>query len=95
MPLTLNLVAIEIAGLIALWSVVNDLRTRKAATSKAWTVDFAHNRIGFCLLVAFKIAFVAFAGAMLLHALGLIGDPVAALKQALPFFGRRSPAGID
>jgi hypothetical protein len=87
--LTLNLVAIEIAGLIALWSIANDLRSRKAATSKAWTVDFAHNRIGFCLLVAFKIAFIAFAAAMLLHALGLIGDPVAALQQALPFFGRR------
>jgi hypothetical protein len=86
---TLNLVAIEIAGLIALWSVASDLRTRKAATSKAWTVDFAHNRIGFCLLVAFKVAFVAFAAAMLLHALGLIGNPVAALKQAMPFFGRR------
>jgi hypothetical protein len=89
LPLTLNLVAIEIAGLIALWSIANDLRSRKAATSKAWTVDFAHNRIGFCLLVAFKIAFIAFAAAMLLHALGLIGEPVAALKQALPFFGRR------
>lgn len=89
MPLTLNLVAIEIAGLIALWTVVNDLRTGKAATTKTWTVDFAHNPVGFCLLVAFKIAFVAFAAAMLLHALGLIGDPVAALKQALPFFFRR------
>lgn len=67
MPLTLNLIATEIAGLIALWSVASDLRTGKAATSKTWTVDFAHNRIGFCLLVAFKVAFVAFAAAMLLR----------------------------
>jgi hypothetical protein len=87
--LTLNLIATEIAGLIALWSVASDLRTGKAATSKAWTVDFAHNRIGFCLLVAFKIAFVAFAAAMLLHAFGMVGDPVAALKQAAPFLTPR------
>jgi len=88
LSLTLNLVAIEIAGLIALWSVANDLRTGKAATSKAWTVDLADNRTGYLLLVACKIGFVSFAAAKLLHAVGLIGDPVAALKLAWPFLGQ-------
>ncbi len=91
MPLTLGTAVFAIAGLIALWSVANDIGSGKAATTKpAWTIDRDENPGGFWFTVLCKAAFVGFAIAVLLHALGLIGDPVVWIQQTFPFFARRS-----
>ncbi len=89
MPLTLGTAVFAIAGLVALWSVASDIRSGKAATTKpAWTIDRQENPGGFWFTVLCKAAFVGFAIALLLHALGLIGDPVAWIRQTFPFLAR-------
>lgn len=78
----------EVAGLIALWSVTSDIRNG-AATARTWTIYFNENPLGFLLVVLVKTGFVFLAVAVLLHSFGMVGDPIAALQQALPFLARQ------
>ena len=77
----------EILGLWSLWSIANNLRTGVATNGKM-TIDLRQNAGGFYLTIACKAAFVCFALAVLLNALGLIGDPFAWLARTFPFFAR-------
>jgi len=72
-----------ILGLIALRAIRNNIRTGMA-TSRGWTCTIYANPIRFCLIVSTRAAFVALAFAEILHAFGLVGDPLAHIKHALP-----------
>jgi hypothetical protein len=73
-----------IIGLFAIWGIQKDITTG-TATSRGWTCTIDDNPFGFCLIVCTKAAFVGLAVAEILHACGLVGDPVANIKHALPF----------
>ena len=73
-----------ILGLIALRAIRNNIRSG-TATSRGWTCTIYANPIRFCLIVSTRAAFVGLAFAEILHAFGLVGDPIANLKHALPF----------
>jgi hypothetical protein len=73
-----------VLGLYSLWALANELRTG-IATGRRSTIDVRENPGGFCLLIFIKAAFVCFAVAVLLNALGLIGDPFVWMRQNLPF----------
>jgi hypothetical protein len=77
----------EILGLWSLWSIVNNLRTGVATNGKM-TIDIRENAGGFYLTIACKAAFVGFAIAVLLNALGLIDDPFAWFARTFPFMVR-------
>lgn len=77
----------EILGLWSLWSIVNNLRTGIATNGKM-TIDIRDNAGGFYLTIACKAAFAGFAMAVLLNALGLIGDPFAWFARTFPFMVR-------
>ena len=77
----------EILGLWSLWSIVNNLRTGIATNGKM-TIDIRENAGGFYLTIACKAAFVGFAIAVLLNALGLIDDPFAWFARTFPFMVR-------
>ena len=78
----------EVLGLWSLWSIVNDLRTG-SMTNGGMTIDLSDNPGGFYLTIACKAAFVSFAFAVLLNALGLIGDPFVWFTQTFPFLVHR------
>jgi len=73
-----------ILGLIALRAIRNNIRSG-TATSRGWTCTIYANPIRFCLIVSTRAAFVGLAFAEILHAFGLVGDPIANIKHALPF----------
>ena len=77
----------EIVGLWSLWSIASDLRTGIASNGRM-PIDIRDNAGGFYLTVACKAGFVCFAIAVLLNALGLIGDPFAWIARTLPFLVR-------
>jgi hypothetical protein len=76
--------AFLILGLAAIWGIGKNITTG-TASSRGWTCTIDDNPIGFCLIVSMKGAMVGFAIAEILFALGLMGDPLARIKQALPF----------
>jgi hypothetical protein len=78
-------------GLYSLSSLVSDLRTGIAASSKG-NVDVREYPGWFYLLILTKTAFVSFAFAVVLHAFGLIGDPFVWMRQNLPFLMPRQQA---
>jgi hypothetical protein len=71
-------------GLYSLASLVGDLRTGVAA-SRNRSLDAREYPGWFYLLVSTKAAFVGFTCAVVLHAFGLIGDPLVWMRQTLPF----------
>jgi hypothetical protein len=71
-------------GLFSLASLVSDLRTGVAA-GRNRNVDVREYPGWFYLLVFTKTAFAGFAFAVVLHAFGLISDPMVWMQQALPF----------
>ena len=74
----------EAVGAIALWSMVIDLKAG-STTNRGFTFDAKENPGGFYLIMFGKGAVGCFAIAMLLHSLGLIGDPAIWLHQTFPF----------
>jgi hypothetical protein len=84
MPPAVNAAVFLILGLAAIWGIGKNITTG-TASSRGWTCTIDDNPIGFCLIVSMKGALVGFAIAEILFALGLIGDPIARIKQALPF----------
>jgi hypothetical protein len=77
----------EIMGLWSLWSIMSDLRTG-IATNGRMPIDIRDNAGGFYLTVACKAGCICFAVAVLLNALGLIGDPFAWMARTFPFMAR-------
>jgi hypothetical protein len=71
-------------GLYSLWGLLNELRTG-VAWNRGGNIDVRENPGGFYLLAFIKVAFICFATAVVLHAFGLIGDPVAWMRHYLPF----------
>jgi hypothetical protein len=84
MPPPLVATIFGILGLIALRAIRNNIRSG-TATSRGWTFTIAEDPMRFCLIVSTRLALVGFAFAEILHAFGLIGDPIAQVKHALPF----------
>jgi hypothetical protein len=73
-------------GLYSLWGLANDLRTGVAVNrNRDSGIDVRENPGGFYLRVFVKAAFVCFATAVVLHAIGLIGDPFVWMRHYLPF----------
>jgi hypothetical protein len=54
-------------------------------SSRGWTCTIDGNPVGFCLIISMKAGFVGVAIAEILYAFGLVGDPFAHTKHALPF----------
>jgi hypothetical protein len=55
------------------------------ASSRGWTCTIDGNPVGFCLIISMKAAFVGLAIAEIFYAFGLVGDPFAQIRRALPF----------
>jgi hypothetical protein len=72
-----------ILGLLAIWGIRNSIRSG-TATDRGWTCTIEDNLIGFCLIVSTKAACVGLAVAEILYAFGLVDDPIAHIKHALP-----------
>jgi len=72
-----------VLGLIALWSIMNNLATGNAET-RWWIVNVKENPGGFYLIIFSKAAFISFSIAVVLHAFGLIGDPFVWMRQFFP-----------
>jgi hypothetical protein len=73
-----------ILALAAIWGIRQNISSGTASNS-GWTCTIDDNPIGFCLMVCGKAVCLGFSIAMILHAFGLAGDPVAHIKHALPF----------
>jgi hypothetical protein len=71
-------------GLCAIWGIQRNLSSG-TASSRGWTCTIDENPIGFCLIVCGRAVCPGFCVAVILHAFGLVGDPVANIKHALPF----------
>lgn len=84
MPPAFNAAIFGILGLIAAWAIRNNIRSG-TASSHGWTCTIDDNPFGFCLIVSMKAVFAGFAIAEILHAFGLVGDPFAYIKHAMPF----------
>jgi hypothetical protein len=84
MPPAVDAAVFLILGLAAIWGIRKNITTG-TASSRGWTCTIDDNPIGFCLIVAMKGAMVGFAIAEILYGLGLIGDPIAQIRHALPF----------
>jgi hypothetical protein len=84
MPPAVNAAVFLVLGLAAIRGIGKNITTG-TASSRGWTCTIVDNPIGFCLIVSMKGAMVGFAIAEILYGLGLIGDPIAQIKHALPF----------
>jgi hypothetical protein len=73
-----------ILGLAAIWGIRKNITTG-AASSRGRTCTLDDNPVGFCLFISMRAAIVGFAIAEILYGFGLVGDPVAQIKHALPF----------
>jgi hypothetical protein len=80
----LTTIFFAVLGFFSLWSIMNDLGTGNA-TARKMTINVSENPGGFYLTVFCKSAFVIFSVAVLLHALGVVGDPFAFVARNLPF----------
>jgi hypothetical protein len=84
MPSLLYTALFESLGAVALWTMVTDIRAG-STTNRGMTIDAKENPGGFYLIMFAKGAFACFAAAVLLHTLGLIGDPATWIHQTFPF----------
>jgi hypothetical protein len=79
-------VALIFSGLASIeaWSI------RKAYLSGAidgpnYHYRFNDNPLGFAAAIFLRVGIIAFAGAEIAYACGLIGNPIVAIQHALPF----------
>jgi hypothetical protein len=75
----------EALGLWALFSVWKNLKTGVIDNNRGWVIARRDNPGGFYLYTAVNALFVGFAVAVVLNALGLIGDPFAWVTQTFSF----------
>jgi hypothetical protein len=73
-----------VLGLCAIWGIRQNI-TSGTVSSRGWTCTIDDNPVGFCLIISMKAGFVGLAIAEILYAFGLVGDPFALIKHALPF----------
>ena len=71
---TLRAIFFEGLGFAALWSIIQNLSTG-IWRNRGFTIDVRENPGRFYLIMFWQAGFVGFAIAIILHALGLIGDP--------------------
>jgi hypothetical protein len=76
------------ATLLGAWFIVGEIISGQTANRNS-VVERADNPGGFWLLITVKSAFVVFGVAVLLHVLGLIGNPYAWLHATFPALFRR------
>lgn len=82
-PLVMALIFGGLA-LLAGWSIRHDFVTG-VASDDLYRFGSDDNPLGFAAIVAGKVFIIGFGAAEVLFACGLIGDPVLALRSALPF----------
>lgn len=73
---------------IGLWSAFNafkNLRTGVIDNKRGWVIERHDNPGGFYLYTIANVLFACFAGAVMLNALGLIGDPFAWVNHTFGF----------
>jgi len=75
----------EVIGIWSAFQIWKNLRTGIIDNKRGWTIDRRDNPGGFYLYTLANVLFVIFAIAVLLNALGLIGDPFVWIKQTLWF----------
>lgn len=85
MPPFLRAAIFEALGLWALFNLWKNLKTGIVDNKRGWVIDRRDNPGGFYLTTLVNVLFAGFAIAVLLNALGLIGDPFLWLKQAFWF----------
>ena len=88
MPALLYTAMFEALGAVALWTMITDIRAG-STSNRGMTIVAKENPGGFYLIMFFKGAFACFSAAMLLHSLGLIGDPAVWVHQTFPFLKSR------
>lgn len=71
-------------GLCAIWRIRRNIKSG-TTSSRGWTCTIDGNPVGFCLIISMKAGFVGAAIAEIFYAFGLVGDPFAHIKHALPF----------
>jgi hypothetical protein len=79
-----NAIAFAFIALAALWGIHGNNRSG-TASSRGWACAIDDNPIGFCLIVSTKAAIFGFSIAEILHSFGLVGDPIASIRHALPW----------
>ncbi|MCA0045455.1 hypothetical protein LB577_00570 [Mesorhizobium sp. B283B1A] len=67
-------------ALAAVWGIYRSLSSG-VANDGIYRFDVDKNPLGFALVIASRTLIIAFAVAVILHALGLIGDPVSMLRS--------------
>lgn len=80
----------EIAGVYSLFTIMRELRTGIINNNRSYETSVRENPGGFYLTIICNAGFVVFAGAVVLHAIGLIGDPFVWIKQTFPFLVRHT-----
>ncbi|MBR2118314.1 MAG: hypothetical protein V4458_11440 [Pseudomonadota bacterium] len=88
MPL-LAITVLCAAAVLGAWFIVGEIVSGQTSTKAKSSISRADNPGGFWLTIMIKAAFVVFAVAVLLHALGLTGDPIVWLRETFPAFVRR------
>jgi hypothetical protein len=83
MPVGYIALIFGIFGLIAAYTIQNDIK--RGVTWDQWTFALDQNPIMFSVAILGKASIVVLAIAEILHAFGLVGDPIAALRAILPF----------
>jgi len=71
----------EVIGLWSAYQIWKNFQTGTIDTGRGWTITRKDNAGGFWLYTLFNVAFIAFAIAVLLNAIGLIGDPFHAVNR--------------
>jgi hypothetical protein len=84
MPVGYIALIFGIFGLVAAYTIQNDIKRGVTWDQRTFALD--QNPIMFSVAILGKASIVALAIAEILHAFGLVGDPIAALRAILPFF---------
>ena len=84
MPPSIIAVIFGALALVAGWAIRNDLSTGESGDS-LYRFNLAENPVGYSLMILSKAAVVVFGVAEILHAFGMIGDPVHIIETGLPF----------
>jgi len=80
MPQWFTATVFGLLALAAVWGIYRSLSTG-VAYDGIYRFEIDSNPLGFAFAIASRVLIIAFAIAMILHALGLIGDSVAILRS--------------
>ncbi|TPJ74904.1 hypothetical protein [Mesorhizobium sp. B2-7-1] len=81
MPQWFTATVFGLLALAAVWGIYRSVSSG-VAYDDIYRFEIGSNPLGFAFAIASRILIVAFAIAMILHALGFIGDPVSMLRSA-------------